>query len=160
VPLQTVGEHKSIRLTDNRVETITQTGKQKIRVALQVVSAITLGLALLSATVVVALRLIHWFHPTRFLLPLRSGIPLILIGLSLACLQFAVRRTPSQCILGLSVSVAFILWGIQQFLPNQAVVSFIDDMVVFLFVLDSGIVIYRLLNGKNGECRSNNFEQQ
>jgi hypothetical protein len=94
-------------------------------------------------------------------LPLRSGIPLILIGLSFASLQFAVRRTPSQCILGLSVSAAFILWGIEQFLPNQAMVSFLDDVVVFLFVLDLGIVICGLLKVKNGEraLRDNNSEQ-
>src|ERR1022692_2171449 len=118
-----------------------QAGKQKNRFILKTATAITLGLALLSAIVVVALRLIHCFHPTLFLLPLRSGIPLIFIGLSFACLQFAVRRTPSQCMLGLSVSIAFILWGIEQFLPNQAMVSCIDDGVVFLFVLDLGIVI-------------------
>jgi amino acid transporter len=146
-----MGEHDFGGLIDNRVETNRQTGKQKIRFILQVVSAMTLGLAFLSAMVVVALRLIHWFHPSLFLLPLRSGIPLILIGLSFACLQFAVRRTRSQCILGLSVSVAFMLWGIEQFLPNQAIVQVIDDMVVSLFVLDLGIVICGLLKGKNGE---------
>jgi hypothetical protein len=146
---------------DKRVEANRPAGKDKIRLILKTASTITLCLALLSAVLVVALRLIHCFQPTLFLLPLRSGIPLILTGLSFACLQFAVRRTPSQCILGLSVSVAFILWGIEQFLPNQAMVSFIDDVVVFLFVLDLGIVICGILKGKNGERapRGNNSEQ-
>jgi hypothetical protein len=118
---------------------------------LQMMSLITLALALLTAMTVVALRLIHCFRPTLWLLPLKSGIPLILIGVSFAFLQFAVRRTPYQCILGLSVSIAFILWGTEQFLSNQAVVASIDDLVVFLFVLDLSIVIWGLLKGKNGE---------
>jgi len=146
---------------DKRMEANRQARKHKIRLILKTASAITLCLALLSAVVVVALRLIHCFQPTLFLLPLRSGIPLILIGLSFASLQFAIRRTPSQCILGLSVSTAFTLWGIEQFLPNQAMVSFIDDVVVFLFVLDLGIVICGLLKVGNGEkaLRENNSEK-
>jgi hypothetical protein len=71
----------------------------------------------------------------------RNGI----IGFSFASIQFTERRTVSQLILGLCVSVAFIIWGIEQFMPNQAVVSSLDDMVVFLFVLDLAIVINRLL---------------
>jgi hypothetical protein len=145
------GEYTFCSLIDNRMET---SRKQKTRFILKIASSITLGVALLSATTVVTLRFIHCFRPTPFLLPLKSGIPLILIGLSFACLQFAVRRTPSQCILGLSVSVAFILWGIEQFLPNQAMISFIDDVVVFLFVFDLGIVICGLLKGKSGESRA------
>ena len=138
-----------------------QKGKQKIRLILEIATVTALGLALSSAMTVVALRLIHCFYPALFLLPLRSGIPLILIGLSFASLQFAIRRTPSQCILGLSVSAAFILWGIEQFLPNQAMVSFLDDVVVFLFVLDLGIVICGLLKVGNGEkaLRENNSEK-
>jgi hypothetical protein len=128
-----------------------QKGKHKIRLILEIATVTALGLAVLTAITVVTLRLIHCFHPALFLLPLRSGIPLILIGLSFACLQFAVRRTPSQCVLGLCVSVAFMLWGIEQFLPNQAMVLFIDDVVVFLFVLDLGIVICGLLKGKKEE---------
>jgi hypothetical protein len=40
------------------------------------------------------------------------------------------------------VAAAFILWGTEQLLSNQAVVSFINDIVVLLFVLDLSIVIY------------------
>jgi hypothetical protein len=133
------------------VELTRQTGKRRIRLVFQVVSFITLVLALLSAIVVVALRLIHCFNPTLFLLSLKSGIPLSLIGLSFAFFQFAVRRTRSQCILGLIVSVAFILWGSEQFLANQTVAQFIDDIVVFLFVLDLSIVILGSFKEKNGD---------
>ncbi len=42
------------------------------------------------------------------------------------------------------VAAAFILWGIEQFLSNQALISFIDDVVVLLFADPSliSIVIY------------------
>jgi hypothetical protein len=40
------------------------------------------------------------------------------------------------------VAVAFILWGIEQFLSNRAMAVFLDDIVVLLFVLDLSIVIY------------------
>ncbi len=40
------------------------------------------------------------------------------------------------------VAAAFILWGTEQFLSNQALISFIDDVVVLLFVTDLSIVIY------------------
>jgi hypothetical protein len=150
-----------IIVLDKLTEANRQPGKHKIRLILKTTSAITLCLALLTAVVVVSLRLIHCFQPNVFSLPLKSGIPLILIGLSFSSLQFAVRRTHFQRILGLSVSVAFILWGSEQFLPNQAMVSFIDDVVVFLFVLDLGIVICGLLKFGNGEraLRENNSEQ-
>jgi hypothetical protein len=37
--------------------------------------------------------------------------------------------------------LAFVLWGLEQFLTDQAWISFIDDVVVFLFVVDLSIVI-------------------
>lgn len=56
-------------------------------------------------------------------------------------LQFAVPRTRSQVVLGLMVSAAFILWGIEQYVADRGLASFIDDIVVFLFVLDVSLVI-------------------
>lgn len=66
-------------------------------------------------------------------------------GLAFALLQFAVSRTRIQIVLGLSVSAAFIFWGVEQFVPNPFVASSIDDFVVFLFVLDLSLVIYQHL---------------
>lgn len=123
-------------------------GEERIRLILQLVSAVAAGLAVLSVVVVIALRIIHWFTPAFDRWSLRSGIPLILIGLSFACLQSSVRRTHGQRALGLAISFAFILWGVEQFLTNREIISFIDDLVVFLFVLDLSIVIHGALKGK------------
>lgn len=52
-------------------------------------------------------------------------------------------------VLGFLVALAFILWGGEQFVPNPGMVAFMDDVVVFLFVLDLGIVIYGHLKPGN-----------
>lgn len=107
----------------------------------RVISATAVILAILTACFLIALRLIHCIQPNLLAWTFRSAIPLILIGIAFASFQFAVPRSRTQILLGLGVAAAFILWGLEQFLPNPAVVAVIDDLVVFLFVLDLGIVI-------------------
>ena len=125
-----------------------ETAIKNVSKLLRVGSVVSLVLALASAIIVVALRIIHCFEPALFPWPLKSGVPLILIGVSFACLQFALPRTRSQMLLGLSVGAAFILWGSEQFLDAPAVIAFVDDVVMFLFVLDLGLVIRGLLKEK------------
>jgi DNA replication protein DnaC len=74
-------------------------------------------------------------------LSLKSAIPLIAIGFSYACLTVTLRRTFIQHVLGMLVGLAFMLWGVEQFLTNQEVISLIDDIVVVLLVADLSIVI-------------------
>jgi hypothetical protein len=71
---------------------------------------------------------------------------LILIGIALASLQFVLRPTRLQALLGLMAAAAFILWGTEQFVPNRAIAASIDDVVVLLFVLDVSVVIRGHLN--------------
>jgi hypothetical protein len=111
-------------------------------VALRFISAVSLGSAIFAAVLLLILRLIHCFQPDLLPWTFKSGIPLILIGIAFASFQFALPRARAQILSGLMVAAAFILWGTEQFLSNQAIVSFMDDMVVFLFVLDLSIVIY------------------
>jgi hypothetical protein len=108
----------------------------------QAASAVTLGLAGCTAVIVVALRILHCFQPTAISWGLKSGIPLILIGVSFTCLQFAFPRSLSERLLALSVGMAFVLWGTEQFVSNVALAAFMDDIVMFLFVLDLSIVIW------------------
>jgi hypothetical protein len=115
-------------------------------VVAQVISAIALGLAIFAAIGIVALRLIHCFEPDFLPWTLKSAIPLILIGIALASLQFVLRPARLQALLGLMAAAAFILWGTEQLLPNRAIASFVDDVVVLLFVLDVSVVIRGHLN--------------
>jgi hypothetical protein len=80
--------------------------------------------------------------PISHLVPLLEfNLPLIAIGVSYFFLIVTLRRTLGQRLVGIFIGVAFILWGSEQFLGNQALISFIDDVVVFLFVVDLSIVI-------------------
>jgi hypothetical protein len=110
-------------------------------IVLRAISALALVLAIASAVILVALHLVHSFQPDFMPWKMKSAIPLILIGVAFASLQFVLPRTRTQILLGLMVSAAFILWGTEQYLSNQAMVSFIDDIVVLLFVIDLSIVI-------------------
>jgi hypothetical protein len=123
----------------------------RAKVVPRIISASAAGLAISAAIALVTLSLIHCFQPNFLPWTIKSAVPLILIGVAFASFQFALPRTRCQLLLGSSVSVAFILWGTEQFLVNQAIVSVIDDLVVFLFVIDLGIVICGSLRRKNGE---------
>jgi hypothetical protein len=114
----------------------------RVVVMLRIISAIAFGLAISTAILIVILHLIHCLQPNLVPRTLKSAVPLIFIGVAFASLQFILPRTRRQILLGLMVAAAFILWGTEQFLSNQAIVSFIDDIVVLLFVLDLSIVIY------------------
>jgi hypothetical protein len=107
-------------------------------------------LALSTAVFALGLRFVHYFRPDLIPWRLKSAYPLMLAGAGFACMQFAIPRTRTQITLGLIVSAAFILWGVEQFLSNQAVASIIDDLVVFLFVLDLSIVIRGHLKSQPG----------
>jgi uncharacterized membrane protein YkvA (DUF1232 family) len=72
---------------------------------------------------------------------LKSAIPLIAVGFSYLCFIATAPRTALQRLLGFLVALAFILWGAEQFLPDQILAAGIDDLVVFLFVLDLSLVI-------------------
>jgi DNA replication protein DnaC len=72
---------------------------------------------------------------------LKSAVPLIAIGISYSILIITLRRTLGQRLVGIFMGLAFVLWGLEQFLSDQAVISFMDDIVVFLFVVDLSIVI-------------------
>jgi hypothetical protein len=124
----------------------TKAGRNEISALPRMVSSAALGLAFLTATLVVVLRLIHCFRPGLLPIPLKSAVPLILIGLSCLALQLGRRRALRQRLLGLGVAAAFILWGIEQYLSNHALAAAIDDAVVFLFVLDLSVMIRGQLN--------------
>jgi peptidoglycan/LPS O-acetylase OafA/YrhL len=127
----------------NADERIKGRGFESSRAAimLRVTSVIALVLAVFSAVILATLGLVRCFQPNLPPWTLKSAMPLILIGIAFAAIQFVVRRTRAQILLGLMVAVAFILWGSEQFVSDQAIASLIDDLVVLLFVIDLSIVI-------------------
>ena len=119
---------------------------------LQGFGKITMILALASAVFVLALHLPHVRAAVQSAIPLpawcmKSAIPLTLVGVSYACILFALQRTLLQRFLGLLVCFAFIGWGSEQFISDPAMVALIDDSIVFLFVLDLSLMIREHLKG-------------
>ena len=125
-------------------------GKRTLRLApiaavLRIISALVLAAAFASAAGVLLFDALHWVRPD-ISWKVKSAVPLICIGVSYALLQFTLPRTRTEFCLSLAVSMAFVLWGTEQFIPVPWIASQMDDVVVFLFVLDLGIVIRSRLN--------------
>jgi hypothetical protein len=105
-----------------------------------ILSGAALVFAFASVGAVMILDAAHWLQPD---LPwkVKSALPLIGIGVSYTLLQPTLPRTKAELLLSLAVSLAFILWGLEQFISMPRIASQIDDIVVFLFVMDLGLVI-------------------
>jgi hypothetical protein len=101
----------------------------------------TLWVAILTAGFLIARHALPLMTGSQAPIFFRSAIPLIAIGISYLVLILSLRRTLGQRLVGISVGLAFVLWGLEQFLTDQAWISFLDDVVVFLFVVDLSIVI-------------------
>lgn len=124
---QARGEKRTLRLAS-------------IGAALRILSAIALAMAFTSAAGILLLDALHWIQPDLSW-KVKSAIPLICIGVSYSLLQFTLPRSRVEFCLSLAVSLAFVLWGAEQFIPVPQIASSVDDVVVFLFVLDLSIVI-------------------
>lgn len=120
-------------------------GKRRLRLAplapaLRIMSALALAFAFASAAGILVLDALHSVRPDLSW-KVKSALPLIGIGVSYALLQFTLPRTRAEFCLSLAASLAFVLWGVEQFIPEPRIASLVDDFVVFLFVLDLGIGI-------------------
>jgi len=120
---------------------------RRITAFLRVLSGLALVFAFVTAAGILVLDACQLVRPD---LPwkIKSALPLIGIGLSYALLQVTLRRRMVELCLGLAVSLAFVLWGAEQFAGLPRIASLMDDVVVFLFVLDLSVVIQGRLREK------------
>ena len=70
-----------------------------------------------------------------------SAAPLLLIGSASLCFQIITRPKPLDLCKALLVSLAFLLWGIDQMLPAGWITTLIGDCVIVLYVVDLGWMI-------------------
>ena len=112
-----------------------------------------LWVAILTAGFLILRHALPWIMGSQPQISLKSAVPLIAIGISYSVLLITLRRTLTQHLVGVLMGLAFVLWGAEQFLSDRAVISFIDDIVVFLFVVDLSIVIRQNLRSCAGEGR-------
>ena len=110
-----------------------------------------LWVAILTASFLIVRHVLPLIVGSQPPITLKSAVPLIAIGISYSILIITLRRTVGQRLVGIFMGLAFVLWGLEQFLSDRAVISFIDDIVVFLFVVDLSIVIRQNLRGCAGE---------
>ncbi len=121
------------------------------RAGLRLLSVGSLWVAVLTACFIIVRHVLPLIDGSQPPNSFKSGVPLIAIGVSYFFLIVTLRRTFGQRLVGIFVGLAFALWGSEQFLTDQAIISFIDDVVVFLFVVDLSIVIRHNLRSCTGE---------
>jgi hypothetical protein len=122
-----------------------------VQVGLRALSSGALWVAILTASFIILRHAVPLVMESPLPISLKSGVPLMAIGISYCIFILTVRRTPGQRLVGIFMGLAFVLWGLEQFLRDRALISFIDDVVVFLFVVDLSIVIRQSLKSGAGE---------
>jgi DNA replication protein DnaC len=110
-----------------------------------------LWVAILAAGFLMVRHTVPLIMGSQPLVALKSAVPLIAIGISYFTLIVTLRRTFGQRLVGVFTGLAFVLWGGEQFLTDRALIAFVDDVVVFLFVVDLSIVIRHHLRSSIGE---------
>lgn len=127
--------------------------KRWTRIALRILSFAALWVAIVTAAFIVLSHAVPMIIGSQSPFLLKSGIPLIAIGVSYISLVLTLPRTPGRRLVGILMGLAFVLWGLEQFLPDRAIIPFVDDCVVFLFVVDLSIVIRHNFRECAGERR-------
>ena len=127
-----------------------------VQTGLRGLSFVALWVAILTACFLIARHALPLIVGSQPLISLKSAVPLIAIGISYSILIITLRRTLGQRLVGIFMGLAFVLWGLEQFLSDRTVISFMDDIVVFLFVVDLSIVIRQNLRSCAGERQVRN----
>ena len=74
-------------------------------------------------------------------LPL-SALPLLLAGSSYLLLQAILRPRPLELLKRVMLAIAFLLWGIVQLMPASGLATELGNVVIALYVLDLGLIIW------------------
>jgi hypothetical protein len=77
-----------------------------------------------------------------------SAAPLLLIGAASLTFLIVTHPRPLDLFKALLVSLAFILWGIDQLLPFGWLATTIGDVVIVLYVIDLGWMMASILRSR------------
>jgi hypothetical protein len=81
----------------------------------------------------------------------RTGaLAFMFIGASYISLQLSGNQRWLERLKGILLGTGFFLWGCEQFLPPGPLVTFMDTLVVLIFVSDLGLLIIDRLKQKDG----------
>lgn len=71
-----------------------------------------------------------------------SALPLLFAGTGYLALQALLRPRRLELLKRLMLGAAFLLWGIVQLLPSGPLATDLGDLVIVLYVLDLGLIIW------------------
>ena len=71
-----------------------------------------------------------------------SALPLLLAGASYLVLQAILRPRPLELFKRVMLAAAFLLWGIVQLMPASNLASELGNLVIALYVIDLGVIIW------------------
>jgi hypothetical protein len=80
-----------------------------------------------------------------------GALSFMLIGASYISLQLSSVRHWKEKLKRVLLGVGFFLWGSEQFMPPGPLVTFMDSLVVIIFVSDLSLVIVDSLRRKDDE---------
>ena len=83
---------------------------------------------------------------------LLSSIPLLLAGASYIVLQAILRPRPLELVKRLMLGIAFLLWGVVQLMPVSDLAVELGNVVIALYVVDLGLIIWSELQKKETAC--------
>lgn len=122
-----------------------------VRFLASIVYLLTVLLILLALMVAVGL-LLHDFFALHLLSALPhaplSAAPLLLVGVAALSFQVLTRPKPFDLFKALLVSLAFMLWGVDQMFPAGWLATTIGDVVIVLYVIDLCWMMGSVLRGR------------
>jgi hypothetical protein len=78
------------------------------------------------------------------------ALPLLAIGISFLAVQTTARQRRSQLLKNLLLAATFLVWGVVELLPANALSKTLDELVIALFVVDlAWTILPRLSDSRN-----------
>jgi FtsH-binding integral membrane protein len=107
---------------------------------------LSFGLALLALVAGTILLLRAGNPPVGIPAAAISAAPLLLVGAAFLILQPVLRPQPSELLKNVLLAATFLLWGLLQFLPQNALSAWLGNLVIALYVVDLAWVILAMKN--------------
>jgi len=79
-----------------------------------------------------------------------SSAPLLLIGISFLILQPVIRPRPLDWIKNVLLAGTFLLWGVIQLMPQNALAMRLGNLVIVLYVVDLAWTTFTSMNSGKG----------
>jgi hypothetical protein len=111
----------------------------------RILKAASMAFLALAAAAVLALIFFDLFHRGELSAGHKAAAAaaLMMIGLSYVCIHLGARPPGHELWKAVLLGSAFVVWGLEQFVAPSVVVTFIDTVVVSIFVADLGASVLK-----------------